>query len=96
MQYYKEYLNNSSIYGKLIFKNDKYYVNDNEINNNRGIVNDEVYISNQDVVGIKKPKVLIISIPNVWNINQKDLEPLKRIAEVSWIQTKKITFIGQY
>ena len=54
MQYYKEYLNNSSIYGKLIFKNDKYYVNDNEINNNRGIVNDEVYISNQDVVGIKK------------------------------------------
>lgn len=45
----------------------------------------------KDVLGIKKPKVLIISIPNVWNINQKDLEPLKKIAEVSWIQTKKIT-----
>ena len=47
----------------------------------------------KDILGVKKPKVLIISIPNVWNINEKDLEPLRKIAEVSWIQTKKITQI---
>ena len=54
MQFYKEYLNNSLVYGKLIFENEKYYVNNIEVNNNRGIIDDDVYILDGNIVGIKE------------------------------------------
>jgi len=59
MQYYKEYLDNSVLlsyeYGILTYEDHKYYVNDKEIINNRGITNDIVYINeNNEVIGIKK------------------------------------------
>lgn len=61
MQYYKEYLDYSLIneitIGKLQYNNEKYYadnINNIEIINNRGIVNDEVIILNNEVINIKK------------------------------------------
>jgi len=55
MQYYKDYYENSNAdYGKLIYLNEKYYVNNVEIINNRGIINDIVYIENNSIIGIKE------------------------------------------
>jgi ribonuclease R len=58
MQYYTEYLDNSvletSKYGILSYEDQKYYVNENEAVNNRGITNDIVYINEtNEVIGIK-------------------------------------------
>ena len=59
MQYYTEYLDNSVLenneYGILTYEDQKYYVNDKEIINNRCITNDVVYINEtNEVIGIKK------------------------------------------
>jgi len=58
MQYYTDYLDNSvlenSKYGILTYEDQKYYVYDNEVINNRAITNDIVYINeNNEVIGIK-------------------------------------------
>lgn len=58
MQYYTDYLDNAvletSKYGVLTYEDQKYYVNDNEVINNRAITNDIVYINeNNEVIGIK-------------------------------------------
>ncbi len=58
MQYYTDYLDNSvlenSKYGVLTYEDQKYYVYDNEVINNRAITNDIVYINeNNEVIGIK-------------------------------------------
>jgi len=58
MQYYTEYLDNSllenSEYGIITYEDQKYYVNENEVINNRAITNDIVYINKEnEVVGIK-------------------------------------------
>lgn len=37
------------------------------------------------------PKVLMVSLPNIWNINEDDLRPLKKICDFDWIQAKNIT-----
>lgn len=44
-----------------------------------------------EVLNIKKPKVLIVSIEKVWNITENDLAPLKAIADVGWFQTKNLS-----
>ena len=59
MQYYTEYLDNSilekSECGILTYEDQKYYVNENEVVNNRAITNDIVYINeSNEVIGIKK------------------------------------------
>jgi exoribonuclease R len=58
MQYYNEYLtineNNSLIQGKIIKKDNKYYINNIEIINNRANINDIVFINKNEVVGIKQ------------------------------------------
>ena len=58
MQYYKNYLDNEQLntldYGILEVIDNKYYVNNNELINNRAIYGDEVYILNNEIVGIKK------------------------------------------
>jgi exoribonuclease R len=57
MQYYKEYLdlNKEKLeFGTIIKKEDHYYVNEKEIINNRALINDIVYIDNNEVVGIKE------------------------------------------
>ena len=58
MQYYTDYLDNSvlenSKYGVLTYEDQKYYVYDNEVINNRAITNDIVYINEKnEVIGIK-------------------------------------------
>jgi exoribonuclease R len=55
MQYYKNYSDkNLNIFGELKYFEEKFYVNDIEVNNNRGIKNDIVYIENNNVIGIKE------------------------------------------
>ena len=59
MQYYTEYLDNSLLltyeYGILTYEDQKYYVKEIEVINNRAITNDVVYINkNNEVIGIKK------------------------------------------
>ena len=58
MQYYTDYLDNlvleKSKYGVLTYEDQKYYIYDNEVINNRAITNDIVYINeNNEVIGIK-------------------------------------------
>jgi phosphoglycerate dehydrogenase-like enzyme len=48
----------------------------------------ESYIT--EVLKRKKPKVLIVTLNNFWNMTSEDLNPLKQIADVEWIQTKNI------
>jgi len=59
MQYYKEYKNNNntSLFGKLTYTDEKFYVNNLEVINNRGIINDIVYIENNEVIGIKERSI---------------------------------------
>jgi exoribonuclease R len=57
MQYYKEHLNINKEkleFGTIIKKDDCYYVNEKEIINNRALINDIVYIKDDEVVGIKE------------------------------------------
>jgi ribonuclease R len=58
MQYYNEFVDNSLLidkeFGKLEYEDNNYYVNGKEINNNRGITNDIVYIENNNVISIKE------------------------------------------
>ena len=55
MQYYKSYLDEKDLnFGKLEFLDNKFCVNDQEVLNNRAIINDIVYIKNQEIVGIKE------------------------------------------
>lgn len=39
----------------------------------------------------KKPRVLLVSLPDMWGMTEEDLRPLREIAEVDWVQTKHIT-----
>ena len=64
----------NSDYGILSYEDQKFYVDENEVVNNRGITNDVVYINkNNEVIGIKtrthaitmypkSHKILIISV----------------------------------
>jgi len=57
MQYYKEYLDFNKEkfeFGTIMKKDDHYYVHEKEIINNRALINDIVYIYNNEVVGIKE------------------------------------------
>lgn len=38
-----------------------------------------------------KPKVLLLSLPEMWDMSESDLKPLREVAEVDWIQVKSIT-----
>jgi len=49
----------------------------------------ESYIT--EVLKQKKPKVLIVTLDNIWNITSEDLKPLKQVAEVEWFQTKNLS-----
>ena len=73
MEYFKPYLEESSLleYGELIKKNDLFYVENKEVTNNRGINGDTVYVSNSEVVGVKKRNTQnIVGIIHL-NTNQK-------------------------
>lgn len=57
MQYYEDYIitsDNNIQYGKLEINEEKYYVNNIEILNNRGILNDNVIILNNKIINIQK------------------------------------------
>lgn len=57
MQYYKEYIKNietSTQSGRLIIKDNEFIVKDKIIMNNRGIINDVVYVENNEVIGIRE------------------------------------------
>jgi exoribonuclease R len=57
MQYYKEYikLNKEKLeFGTIIKKEDHYYVHEKKIINNRALINDIVYINDDEVIGIKE------------------------------------------
>ena len=58
MQYYTEHLKIEDPikyeYGKLEYDDNKFYVNGKEVINNRGIVNDIVYILDNNVIAIKE------------------------------------------
>lgn len=49
----------------------------------------KTYIS--EVLNIKKPKVLLISFPKMWDINDDDLLQLRQIADVDYVQVKKMS-----
>ena len=89
MQYYKEYLDNSVLlsyeYGILTYEDQKYYVNDKEIINNRGITNDVVYINEtNEVIGIKKREnkffigILYIESKTKYGKNKYLFKPLNK------------------
>ena len=62
MNYFDEHnCNNSTNYGLLIYSNYNYTVDNNNIDNNRGIHNDIVYYENNKVVGIKTRNMCKIS-----------------------------------
>ena len=44
----------------------------------------------KDILGVKKPKVLLITVPDMWDLNSKDLLLLKRVADVDYVQVKSI------
>jgi len=44
----------------------------------------------KDVLGIKKPKVLLITVPNMWDLDSKDLVSLKQVADVEYVQVKSM------
>jgi len=76
MDYHNNFLNELEIIenreiksGKLLLIDDIFYVNDNEVINNRGIINDEVYVKDNLVVGIKKRE--IVNIIGILCINSK-------------------------
>lgn len=58
MQYYEDYVDSSTInnlkYGKLEINEEKYYINNIEILNNRAILNDDVIVFDNKVINIKK------------------------------------------
>jgi exosome complex exonuclease DIS3/RRP44 len=57
MEYYKPYPETkppSTTTGILYYENDKFYVDDKEVINNRCFHNDEVFIDNGEVIGFKK------------------------------------------
>ena len=73
MEYFKPYLKESSLleYKELIKKNDVFYVDNKEVTNNRAINGDIVYVSNSEVVGLKKRNTQnIVGILHL-NTNQK-------------------------
>ena len=49
----------------------------------------ESYVS--DVLKQGKPKVLIVTLDNIWNFTSEELEPLEKMADVKWIQTKNLS-----
>ena len=81
MQYYKNYLEEDHLnFGKLEFMDNTFYVNDNEVLNNRALVNDIVYVKNNEVVEIKEREIKNIigilyldSKIKYGNINNKSL-----------------------
>jgi phosphoglycerate dehydrogenase-like enzyme len=40
---------------------------------------------------VKKPKVLLITLPGMWDLKESDISPLKKIADVDFVQTKHMT-----
>lgn len=64
MKYYKEHQYIDYIhYDKLICKNNKYFIDNVQINNNRGINNDIVYYNHNEVINIKeRAKQYIVGI----------------------------------
>ena len=89
MQYYTEYLDNSVLenneYGILTYEDQKYYVNDKEIINNRCITNDVVYINEtNEVIGIKKREnkffigILYIESKTKYGKNKYLFKPLNK------------------
>ena len=46
---------------------------------------------NKEVLGVKKPKVLLITRPDMWDLTEKDLIPLKTLAEVDLVRVKSMT-----
>ena len=74
MQYYKEYIYNNSNnttndYGKLSFIENDFYVNNIKVINNRGIINDDVYILKNEVIGIKER--MISNIVGILHLDSK-------------------------
>jgi len=39
----------------------------------------------------ERPKVLLITLKGMWDITEKDLSPLRRVADVDYVQVKKMT-----
>lgn len=67
MNYFNEYnFEKNTKYGKLIIKNNDYYVNDINVENNRGIINDIVYYDNNKIINVKeRSNQSIIGIVNL-------------------------------
>ena len=57
MQYYKNYIEDDLNFGKLEYMEDKFYVNKEEVLNNRALINDIVYVKNNEVIGIKEREI---------------------------------------
>ena len=46
---------------------------------------------NKEVLGVNKPKVLLITKPDMWDLTSKDLMPLRALAEVDLVRVKSMT-----
>jgi len=60
MEYFPKHTNTGNI-GELIYKQTGFYVNDNEVENNRALHGDTVYFNNSKVTGIKERKKVWIA-----------------------------------
>jgi phosphoglycerate dehydrogenase-like enzyme len=46
---------------------------------------------NKEVLGANKPKVLLITRPDMWDLTEKDLIPLRTLAEVDLVRVESMT-----
>ena len=72
MKYYKDHIYiNNEYYDKLICKNGKYFIDNIQIKNNRGINNDIVYYNHNEVINIKERAIQYIVGVLLLNNNKK-------------------------
>lgn len=72
MKYYKDHIYvNNEYYDKLICKNGKYFIDNIQIKNNRGINNDIVYYNHNEVINIKERSTQYIVGVLLLNNNKK-------------------------
>ena len=72
MKYYKDHIYiNNEYYDKLICKNGKYFIDNVQIKNNRGINNDIVYYNHNEVINIKERATQYIVGVLLLNNNKK-------------------------
>ena len=79
MKYYKDYINENNIYfDKLICKNQKYFIGNIQIKNNRCVNNDIVYYNYNEVINIKERSqqyivgILLLNNNKKYGFNKKN------------------------